>query len=151
MLLVRSEQCQNTKFSKSRHWKWPRFADDDLPLSSKKNQQAKTKSSLTTKNWEIPMCWKPSKLWWAGSLHHSPLLIMTMQTGIQWSPISTQMWLKQPVRTWQTSSEEKTLDTCRTSWSVQQKERTEKEKIRAWRSCEIQGSEQQQQEKHEKG
>ena len=30
---IRSEQCQNTKFSRSRHWKWPRLADDDLPPS----------------------------------------------------------------------------------------------------------------------
>ena len=39
---IRSEQCQNTKFSRSRHWKWPRLADDDLPPSPKKNQQGKT-------------------------------------------------------------------------------------------------------------
>ena len=52
---------------------------------------------------------------------------------------------------WQTSSEEKTLDHCRNSGSVRQKERTEKEKIWAWRILEIQGSEQQHREAHEKG
>ena len=52
---------------------------------------------------------------------------------------------------WQTSSEEKTLDHCRNSWSVRQKERTEKEKIWDWRIWEIQGSEQQPQEVLEKG
>ena len=41
-LPIRSEQCQNTKFSRSRHWKWPRPADDDLPPSFEKNQQTKT-------------------------------------------------------------------------------------------------------------
>ena len=39
---IRSEQCQNTKFSRSRHWKWSWLACDDLPLSPEKNQQAKT-------------------------------------------------------------------------------------------------------------
>ena len=51
---------------------------------------------------------------------------------------------------WQTSSEEKTLGHCRNSWSVHQKERTEKEKILAWRIWKIQGSEEHQ-EVHEKG
>ena len=41
-LPIRSEHCQNTKFSKSRHWKWLWLADDDLPPSPEKNQQAKT-------------------------------------------------------------------------------------------------------------
>ena len=52
---------------------------------------------------------------------------------------------------WQTSTEEKTLDHCRNSWSVGQKERNEKEKIWAWRIWEIQGSEPQHQEVLEKG
>ena len=39
-LPIRSEHCQNTKFSRSRHWKWSRLADD-LPPSPEKNQQAK--------------------------------------------------------------------------------------------------------------
>ena len=30
------------KFSRSRHWNWPQLADDDLPPSLEKNQQAKT-------------------------------------------------------------------------------------------------------------
>ena len=57
-LPIRSEQCQNTKFSRSRHWKWTRLTDDDLPPSPEKNQQAKNTqdSSLTSKTWKIPMC-----------------------------------------------------------------------------------------------
>ena len=52
---------------------------------------------------------------------------------------------------WQTPSEEETLGHCRYSWSVRQKERTEKEKIRTWRIREIQESEQQHQGVHVKG
>ena len=40
-LPIRSEHCQNTKFSRSRHWKWSQLADDLQP-SPEKNQQAKT-------------------------------------------------------------------------------------------------------------
>ena len=40
-LSIRREHCQNTKFSRSRHWKRLRLADDDLPPSPEKNQQAK--------------------------------------------------------------------------------------------------------------
>ena len=47
--------------------------------------------------------------------------------------------------------EEQTLGYGRNSWSVRQKERNEKEKIRTWSICEIQGSEQQHQKVHEKG
>ena len=43
------------------------------------------------------------------------------------------------------------LGHCRYSWSVRQKERTETEKIWVWKIWEIQGSEQQRQEVHEKG
>ena len=42
MLPIRSGHCQNTKFSRSRHWKLSRLADDDLPPSPEKNQQART-------------------------------------------------------------------------------------------------------------
>ena len=54
---------------------------------------------------------------------------------------------------WQTSSEEKkkNLGHCKNSWSVRQKERTEKETILTSRIWEIQGSEQQHLEVHEKG
>ena len=45
----------------------------------------------------------------------------------------------------------KTLGHCRNSLCVQQKEWTEEEKIRTWKIWEIQGSEQQHQEVHEKG
>ena len=41
-LPIRNEHCQNTKFSRSTHWKWPRVDDDDLPPSSEKRWQAKT-------------------------------------------------------------------------------------------------------------
>ena len=47
--------------------------------------------------------------------------------------------------------EKKKLDHCRNSWSVRQKERTEKEEIWAWRILEMLGSERQHQEVHEKG
>ena len=65
-LPIRSEHCQNTKFSRSRHWKWSRLADDDFPPSPEKKKSASQNtqdSSLTSKSWKIPMCWKPSKLW----------------------------------------------------------------------------------------
>ena len=45
MLLVTSEHRQKNKFSRSRHWKWPQLADDDFPLSSEKDQQAKTQKT----------------------------------------------------------------------------------------------------------
>ena len=64
-LPIRSEQCQNTKFSRSRHQKWSWLADDDLlPLPEKKSASQNTQdSSLTSKSWKIPMYRKPSKLW----------------------------------------------------------------------------------------
>ena len=37
-------------------------------------------SSLTSKSWKIPTCWKPSKLWQAGGLHLSPSWVMRIQT-----------------------------------------------------------------------
>ena len=51
---------------------------------------------------------------------------------------------------WQISSEENILGHCRYSWSLRQKEITEKKTIWTWRIWEIQGSEQQHQEVHEK-
>ena len=36
---------QNMNISRSRHWKWPRLADDDLPPSPEKNQQTKTRKT----------------------------------------------------------------------------------------------------------
>ena len=47
-LLIRSEQCQNTKNSRSGHWKWLWIADGDLPPSFEKIRQAK---SQTTQVW----------------------------------------------------------------------------------------------------
>ena len=35
------KQCQNTKSSRSRHWKWSWFADNDLPLSPEKISKPK--------------------------------------------------------------------------------------------------------------
>ena len=43
-------------------------------------------SSLTSKSWKIPVCWKLCKLRQAGSLHLSPSWTMKIQTWIQWSP-----------------------------------------------------------------
>ena len=40
-LPIRREHRQNMQFSTSKHWKWPRLANDDLQRSSVKNQQAK--------------------------------------------------------------------------------------------------------------
>ena len=40
----------------------------------------------------------PSRLWLVGGLHLSLSWTMKPQTWIQWSPPSTQQWLKQPVR-----------------------------------------------------
>ena len=57
-----------TQFSRSRHWKWSRLADDDLPpsLEKKKKKSASQNtqdSSLTSKSWKIQTFWKASKLW----------------------------------------------------------------------------------------
>ena len=57
-----------------------------------------TRLKFDLKSGKIPICWKPSKLWFAGSLHLSPSWTMKIQTWIQWSLPSTQQWLKQPVR-----------------------------------------------------
>ena len=54
-------------------------------------------SSLTSKNWKIPMCWKPSKLWYPESWHFSSLWTKKIQTWTRWSPPSTQLRLKQPL------------------------------------------------------
>ena len=86
---------------------------------------------------------------WAWNGKFAPLTIM-IQTWIQWSSPSTQQWLKQPVRSLANTVRRKTLGHCRNSWSVRQKERTEKETIWTWRIWAIRGSEQQQQEVHGK-
>ena len=39
MLPIRSEHSQNTKLSRSRHWKWSWLADDDLPPSPEKKKK----------------------------------------------------------------------------------------------------------------
>ena len=67
-----------------------------------------------------------------------------------YSMINTQ-WLKQQVRSLANITRRKILGNCRNSWTVQQKERSEREKIWTWRSWEIQGCKQQHQEVHEKG
>ena len=59
---MKSEHCQNTKFSRGRHWKWPRLAGDDLPPSPEKNQQVKThktqvwprKAERSQRLWKLP-------------------------------------------------------------------------------------------------
>ena len=91
--------------------------------------------NLTSKSRKITMCWKPSKPWQAGSFHPSPSWTMKTQTWIKWSPPSAQLWLKQPVSSLANIvRRKKYLDHCRNSWSVLQKERTEKEQIRTWRN-----------------
>ena len=56
-LPIRSEHCQNTKFSRSRHWKWPRLADGDLLHSSEENQPAKThKTQVCPRKIEKSQC-----------------------------------------------------------------------------------------------
>ena len=63
-----------------------------------------------------------------------------------WHPWQT------PSENKQTEQKTKTLGHCRHSWSVRQKERSEKEEVRTWKIWEIQGSEQwQHQAVHEKG
>ena len=151
-LLIRSEHCQNTKFPRSRHWKWPRLADDDFPPSSEKNQQAKTHKiqvwprkakrpqwvgNLPSYDWQEVCTSHHHKQWRHRPGFNDHYLQYTSDWNSQWDP-------------WQTSSEEKILDHSRNSWSVRQKVRTEKEQIWARRSWEIQGSEEQHQEVHKK-
>ena len=137
-------------FFRNRYWKW-RLADDDLPPSPEKNQQAKTRK---TKVW-------PRKLQDSNVLEtfqakiggkFAPLTITNNEDTDLDSMITT---FKTAVT--ETASEilgkhrqKKTLGHCRDSWSVWQKERTEKETIWIWRIWEIQGSEQQYQEVHGK-
>ena len=89
-LPIRSEQCQNTKFSRSRHWKWPQLADDDPSPSSEKNQRAKTHK------FDLEKLKDPNVL--EKKLRNYDR--RKIQTWTQLSPSSTQQWLKQPVRSW---------------------------------------------------
>ena len=92
-----SEHCQNTKFSRSRHLKWPRHADNDLPPSPEKNQQAKTHKTQT---FDLEKLKDPNVLeifQAMRSLYLSPSWTIKRETCIQWSPPSTQQWLNQPV------------------------------------------------------
>ena len=138
--------CQNTKFSRSRHWKWSWLADDDLPPLPEKNQQTKThKTQVWPRKAERSQRVRnlPSYDRWevCTSHHHEQrryrhrFNVLHLQHSSDWNS----QWDSR-----QTSSEDKKLGHCRNSWSVRQKERTGKEKIRAWRSWEIQGSEQHQ-------
>ena len=78
----------------------------------------------------------PSRLWLVGGLHLSLSWTMKPQTWIQWSPPSTQQWLKQPARSLANIvRRKKKLGHCSDSWSVPQKERTEKKRF------ELEGSE----------
>ena len=68
-------------------WWWP------STFVWKKISKRKLKySSLTSKSWKIPLCWKLSKLKLVGSLNFSPSWTMKIQTWIQWLPPSTQQW-----------------------------------------------------------
>ena len=126
-------------------------SDHDLLMITHKTSKNTQDSSLTSKSWKIPTCWKPSKLWWAGSLHLSASWATKIQTKIQWSPPSTQQWLKQPVRSsanivrrkepWVTAE---ILDLCDERWEVKEK-RFEPEGSEKYKE-----SEQHHQEVHEK-
>ena len=111
---MRSEHCQSTMLFRSRQWKWPRLADDGLPPSPEKNQQAKThKTQVWPRKAERSEC--------DGNLpsydgrevcisHHHEL--WGKKTWIQWSLSSTQQWLKQRVRSTENIVRRKTLG-CR--------------------------------------
>ena len=62
-LPIRTEPWQNTKFFRSRHWKWARLADPFAFAWKESTSQNTQGSCLTSKNWKIPMCWKSSKPW----------------------------------------------------------------------------------------
>ena len=74
----------------------------------------------------------------------APLTIMNNEDTDMDSMIATSSGWNSQWDSSQTWSEEKILDHCRNSWSVRQKERTDKEKIRTCRIWETQGSEQHQ-------
>ena len=145
-LPIRSEHCQNTKNSRSRHWKWPRLADDDLPPSPEKNQQAKThKTQMWPRKAERFQVLETFQAMTGGKF--APLTIMSkwiykpgfIDNHLQQSSDWNNQW-----DPWQTSSKEKkNLGHCRNFWSVRQKETTEKDTIWTWRIWEIQGNEQQ--------
>ena len=115
------------KFSRSRHWKWPQLADDDLPPSPEKNQQAKTPK---TQVWP----WKDERSQCVGNLpsygrwevctsyHHEQ---WRNRPGFNCQHLQHRSDWNSHWDPWQTLSEERTLSHCRNSWSVQQKERTE--------------------------
>ena len=109
MLPIRSEQCQNTKFSWSKHWKWPRLADDKKFHQRLKriSKPKHTRLKLSLKSWRIPMCFQhPSyeRREVCTSHHHEQRryrhrfndhhLQHSCDWNSQWDP-------------WQTSSEEK--------------------------------------------
>ena len=98
-LTIRSGQSQNTKLSKSRHWKWPRLADADLPPSPENNQQAQThKTQVWPRKAERSQCVGTFQAMIGGKF--APLTLMNIEdkAWIQWSPPSTQQSLKHPVR-----------------------------------------------------
>ena len=50
-------QCIRTYWHSSRHWKWPRLADDALPASPEKNQRADThKTQVWSRKAERSQC-----------------------------------------------------------------------------------------------
>ena len=150
-LPIRREQCQNTKFSRSRHWKWSRLADDDLPSSPEKNQQAKTQGRL---KFDLEKLKDPCVLEtfqaMIGRKFASLTITSNKDTDIDSMITTFNTAVTETASKIGKHRQKKTLGHCRNSWSVWQRERTEKEKIWAWRIWEIQGSEEQHQEVHEK-
>ena len=120
-LPIRSEQCQNKKFSRSRHWKWPRLADDDHPHSLEKIQQAKThKTQVWPRKAERSQC--------IGNLpsydnrrvcasHHYEQ--WRYRHGFNDHHLQHSNDRNSHLDPWQTSSEKKTLGHCINFWSVQ--------------------------------
>ena len=128
-LPIRSEHCQNTKFPRSRHWKWSRLADDDLPPSTEK----KSKPKHTILKFDLEKLKDPNVLETFQAMiggRFAPLTIMSNEDTDSFSGHHLQHssdWNSQ-WDPWQTSSEEKNRDHCRNVWSVRQEERTEKKK-----------------------
>ena len=88
-LPTRSEYCQNTKFSRSRHWKWSGLADDDLPPSSgkKKKKPKHTRLKFDREKLEDPNVLENFQAMIGGKL--SPLSIISNEDTDTDSMITT--------------------------------------------------------------
>ena len=153
-LPIRSEHCQNTEVFRSRHWKWSRLADDDLPPQPEnKDQKAKThetqvwprKAERSQRVGNLPSYDRREV---CTSHHHEQRrynidsMITTFNTAVTETASKIPGKHCQKKKPWITAE---ILDLCN------KRERTEKEKIWALRIWDKQGSEQQHQEVHERG